>query len=346
MPVPAGHHSEKRNMPKPSLLLCAALLAAAPLPAATAQFVVTPTVIAETKAVFGQVESRTVVPARARIGGTIRMIGVSEGSEVKEGDVIAIVVDDKIALEQQAADAQLKALQSQLQNAQKDNDRIQKLVTQGIATQSSLDALRTQLDVITNQVVAAQANKAVVEQRAREGQTLAPATGRVLTVPVTPGSVIMPGEEIARIATGPYYLRLSLPERHASEIKEGDTVLVGERSLARSSGAPSQARQGTIAKVYPEIDNGRVIADVEVAEVGSYFVNERTLVSIPVGKRSALVVPLQSVKTLHGVDYVRIASAQGEIDVAVILGETIETSDGPRIEILSGLRDGDKVVLP
>lgn len=333
-------------MPKPSLLICAALLAAAPLPAAAAEFVVTPTVIAEMKAVFGQVESRTVVPARARIGGTIRMIGVSEGSEVKEGDVIAIVVDDKIALEQQAAGAQLKALQSQLQNAQKDNDRIQKLVTQGIATQSSLDALRTQLDVITNQVVAAQANKAVVEQRAREGQTLAPATGRVLTVPVTPGSVIMPGEEIARIATGPYYLRLSLPERHASEIKEGDTVLVGERSLARSSSAPSQARQGTIAKVYPEIDNGRVIADVEVAEVGSYFVNERTLVSIPVGKRSALLVPLQSVKTLHGVDYVRIASAQGEIDVAVILGEAIETGDGPRIEILSGLRDGDKVVLP
>ncbi|MEQ1943756.1 efflux RND transporter periplasmic adaptor subunit [Mesorhizobium sp. VNQ89] len=334
-------------MPKPSLLICAALLAAVPLPATAAEFVVTPTVVAEMKAVFGQVESRTVVPARARIGGTIRSIRVSEGSEVNEGDVIATVVDDKIALERQAADAQLKALQSQLQNAQKDYDRIQKLLTQGIATQSSLDALRTQLDVITNHVVAAQASKAVVEQRAREGETLAPATGRVLTVPMTPGSVIMAGEEVARIATGPYYLRLSLPERHASEIKEGDTVLVGERSLTRSlSSAPSQARQGTIAKVYPEIDNGRVIADVEVADVGDYFVNERTLVSIPVGKRSVLLVPPQAVKTLHGVDYVRISGAQGEIDVAVILGEAIEIGDGPRIEILSGLRDGDKVVLP
>jgi RND family efflux transporter MFP subunit len=334
-------------MPKPSLLICAALLLlAAPLPAVAAEFVVTPTVIPEMKAVFGQVESRTVVPARARIGGTIRGIGVGEGSEVTEGDVIATVVDDKIALEQQAADAQLKALQSQLLNAQKDHDRLQKLVSQGIATQSSLDTLRTQLDVITNQVVAAQANKAVVEQRAREGEILAPATGRVLTVPVTPGSVIMAGEEIARIATGPYYLRLSLPERHAAEINEGDVVLVGERSLAKSPGATPQARQGTIAKVYPEIDNGRVIADVQVADVGDYFVNERTLVSIPVGRRSVLLVPPQSVKTLHGVDYVRISGPQGEIDVAVILGEAIETGDGPRIEILSGLRDGDKVVLP
>lgn len=334
-------------MRKPSLLICVALLVASAVPAASTDFVVTPTVIAEMKAVFGQVESRTVVPARARIGGTIRSIGVSEGSEVNEGDVIATVVDDKIALERQAADAQLKALQSQLQNAQKDYDRIQKLLTQGIATQSSLDALRTQLDVITNQVVAAEANKAVIEQRAREGETLAPATGRVLTVPVTPGSVIMAGEDIARVATGPYFLRLSLPERHASEIKEGDTVLVGERSLTRSlSSAPSQGRQGTIAKVYPEIENGRVIADVEVADVGDYFVNERTLVSIPVGKRSVLLVPPRALKTLHGVDYVRISGSQGEIDVAVVLGEAVDTAEGPHIEILSGLRDGDKVVLP
>ena len=187
----------------------------------------------------------------------------------------------------------------------------------------------------------------MVEQRAREGEILAPATGRVLTVPVTPGSVILPGEEIARIATGPYYLRLSLPERHASEIKEGDTVLVGERSLSRDveravadagrARSPRSIRRSTTAASSPMSRS---------TDVGDYFVNERTLVSIPVGKRSALLVPPQSVKTLHGVDYVRIAGAQGEIDVAVILGRGHRDGDGPRIEILSGLRDGDKVVLP
>ncbi|WP_202328664.1 efflux RND transporter periplasmic adaptor subunit [Mesorhizobium sp. L-8-3] len=329
-------------------LISAAILAAASIglaPASAAEFVVRTTTVTEMKAVFGQVESRTVVPARARIGGTIREIRVSEGDEVREGDVIAVVVDDKIALELQAAEAQIKALQSQLQNAKTEVSRVERLVSQGIATQSSRDAVQMQMEVVTNQVAAAEATRAVIEQRAREGETLAPASGRVLTVPVTPGSVILAGEEIARIATGPYYLRLSLPERHAAEIVEGDTVLVSERSVAKAADAPAAARPGRVAKVYPEIASGRVIADVEVAGIGSYFVNERTLVSIPVGKRSVLAVPPQAVRTVHGVDYVRIATAGGEMDVAVVLGETF-ASDGTMVEILSGLRDGDKVILP
>ena len=335
-------------MSQSKLLISSACLAAALAslsPASAEEFAVKTTTITEMKAVFGQVESRTVVPARARIGGTIREIRVSEGSEVKEGDVIAVVVDDKIALERQAAEAQIKALMSQVENATTSLARAERLVAQGVATQSGLDAARMLLNVVTNQVAAAEANKAVIEQRAREGDTLAPASGRVLTVPVTQGSVILQGEEIARIATGPYYLRLSLPERHAAEIVEGDRVLVASRGVA-GAGTPATARSGKIAKVYPEIANGRVLADVEVTDVGSYFVNERTLVSIPVGKRSALAVPQRAVRTLHGVDYVRIAADGGEMDVAVILGETFAGADGALVEILSGLNDGDRVVVP
>ena len=89
-----------------------------------------------------------------------------------------------------------------------------------------------------------------------------------------------------------------------------------------------------------------MIADVEVADVGSYFVNERTLVSIPVGKRSVLAMPPQAIRTLHGVDYVRIAADGGEMEVAVIVGETVSAADGTVVEILSGLKEGDRVVLP
>lgn len=329
--------------------ICGATCVAATLwllPAVAAEFVVKAITTTEMKAVFGQVESRTVVPARARIGGTIHEIRVSEGSEVKEGDVIAVVVDDKIALELQAAEAEIKVLESQLDNARTEAARVEKLVAQGVSTQSALDAVRLQLNVVTNQLAAAEANKAVVEQRALEGQTLAPASGRVLTVPVTQGSVILPGEEIARVATGPYYLRLSLPERHAAEIAEGDTVQVAERGMAPATTAPSTIRLGKIVKLYPEIADGRVIADVEVADVGNYFVNERTLVSIPIGKRSVLAVPPEAVRIIHGIDYVRLVNSAGEMDVAVILGEPFEDAGRRLVEVMSGLRDGDRVVLP
>jgi len=319
---------------------------AMPSSASSAEFVVRAIAVPEMKAVFGEVESRTVVSARARIGGTIREIRIGEGSEVREGDVVGVVVDDKIVLQLAAADAKINALKSQLENARTEVERAQELLARGVATQSRLDAARTAFEVATSQVAAAEAEKAVIEQGAREGYVLAPATGRVLTVPVTPGSVILAGEPVARIATGPYYLRLSLPERHAAEIEDGASVTVSERGRARSPGQPTATRTGRIAKVYPEIADGRVIADVDIAGIGSYFVNERMLVSIPVGKRAVLAVPAQAITTLHGIDYVRLSTDEGPADVAVILGEAFEDGGRQLVEILTGLQDGDRVVLP
>ena len=43
--------------------------------------------------------------------------------------------------------------------------------------------------------------------------------------------------------------------------------------------------------VYPEIQGGRVVADVDVSGLGDYFVGERTRVYIDAGKRRAIVVP-------------------------------------------------------
>lgn len=314
--------------------------------AGAAEFVVKATTIAEMKAVFGQVESRIVVPARARIGGSVRGLHVSQGDEVRQGQPVAVIVDDKLALQLNAADAKIEALNAQLENARLEMERAQQLRATGTGTQARLDQARTQFEVATNQVAAARAEKTVIEQSAREGTVFAPATGRVLTVPITLNSVILPGEEIARIAPGPYYLRMSLPERHAAEIVQGADVLVGERGLTQSPGRLPAAHRGRIVKVYPEIADGRVIADVEVEGIGDYFVNERTLVSIPVGKRTALAVPPQALRTLHGIDYVRLVTEAGEMDVAVILGEAFEDNGHKRVEILTGLRDGDRVVLP
>jgi RND family efflux transporter MFP subunit len=310
-----------------------------------AEIVAASSTVVETKAVFGQVESRTVVPARARIGGTVQSIAVSEGSDVQEGQVIAVVTDEKLALQRNAAEALVKALRSQLDNATTDLRRAEQLFKSGTAPQSRVDAARTQVEVYANQLAAAESNRAVIEQQSREGEVLAPASGRVLTVPVTPGSVVLSGDEIARVAGGGTFLRLSLPERHATEIVEGGTVQVGERMI--SAGTPGGAvatREGRLAKVYPEISGGRVQADVEVEGLGGYFVGERTLVWIPVGRRSVIALPVAAVTTHHGVDTVKIATQSGMIDVPVILGETFAGDGG--VEILSGVREGDRIVLP
>jgi len=316
------------------------------MPAVAGDFTVKAVERTELKAVFGRVESRDVVPARARLGGTIVSLDVEEGTAVKAGDVVALIVDDKLALQLDAIDARLKALDAELQNALAELDRAKKLLESGVSTKSKVEALQTQYDVLTSQVTAAQAERAVLVQQGAEGKVIAPAPGRVLSVPVTKGSVVMPGETVARIAGGGYFLRLSLPERHAAAIREGDIVLVGERGIGSAEAAFEKTRRGRLVKVYPEIDGGRVIADVEVDGLGDFFVGERTLVWIPVGKRRVIGVPPAALSNRYGVDYVTVAGGQAPIDVAVITGETFDEGQGPLVEVLTGLADGDTVVLP
>jgi RND family efflux transporter MFP subunit len=323
-------------------LMVAAILASR---ADAAEFTVKPVERPDYKAVFGRVESRDLVPARARLGGTILSLAVEEGSAVKAGDVVAVVVDDKLALQLGALDARLKALDAELNNATADLERAQKLLETGVVPRKQVEGFQTRVDVLTNQRVAAEAERSVLEQQRSEGEVIAPAPGRVLSVPVTEGSVVMAGETIARIAGGGYFLRLSLPERHAGQVKTGDEVLVGSRGMT-DLGEKAPARRGKVIKVYPEIDGGRVLADVEVEGLGDFFVGERTRVWIPVAQRRMTAVPAPALATRSGVDYVRIVLPSGEAEVPVIVGERFEENGQPFVEILTGLNDGDKVVMP
>jgi RND family efflux transporter MFP subunit len=325
----------------------AALTAVMPAGSASAaDFKVEATEKIELKAVFGRVEARDIVLARARIGGTIVALSVEEGSAVKPGDVMAKVIDDKLALQIDAVDARLKGLNAELGNAVTELERAKSLLAGGVVAKSKVDAAQTLVDVLTNQVSAAKAERAVLVQQGAEGEVIAPGPGRVLSVPVTRGSVVMPGETIARIAGGGYFLRLSLPERHAAQIHEGGSVLVAARGAEAGAPDAGTARQGKLVKVYPEIDSGRVTADVEVDGLGDYFVGERTRVWIPVDRRQVIGIPPQAISNRYGVDYVRLAASGGEVDVAVIAGEIFDTPAGPRVEILSGLVSGDTVQLP
>ncbi len=300
--------------------------------------------VPEYKSVFGRVESRDIIAARARIGGTIVALAVEEGSAVKAGDIIATVVDDKLALQLDALDARIASLQAELDNATTELTRGKRLLTQGVVPRSRVDGLQTQFDVVTGQVAAAKAERSVLVQQGSEGKVMAPAPGRVLSVPVTRGSVIMPGETVARIASGNYFLRLSLPERHAAKIKQGDSVRVGARGIGADTAA--NARAGKLVKVYPELEGGRVLADVEVDGLGDFFAGERTLVWIPVDTRQIIAVPVTAISNRHGVDYVQLQGPEGPLDVAVIIGGRLSTPDGDHVEVLTGLADGDKVLTP
>lgn len=312
--------------------------APAPLEVRTAE-------IDDLKSVYATIRSKDVIPARVRTPGTIASLKVDEGQSVTTGQVLALVADPKIALKIKALDAQIVAIQSRVDTARTELDRLLALKSRDVVPQSRVDQAQTTYDIAANDLKAAVAERAVVETQIEEGQVLAPAEGRVLAVPVTEGSVVLAGESVATIAANAYLLRLELPERHARFMKTGDTVHFGGRGL--EAGTVPLAN-GRISQVYPELQDGRVIADAEVSGLDGYFVGERVLVWISAGKRQALLVPKSYVLTRFGLDTVRVAHGDGQTtDVIVQTGRGSGSVDrAGSIEILAGVAAGDKLVLP
>jgi len=313
------------------------LLSVVALPAAAAEFTVHTQRVDDQKAVIATVEPVRQLVARARIGGTIIRMNVREGDQIDSGGEIAMVADPKLGLQMQAMDERIKSLDAQRAQTKTDFDRVSELLRRGVSTQTQLDQAKTALDVAERQFAAMRSDRDVIVQQASEGLVRAPAAGRVLAVPVSEGRVVLPGETIATLAEDNYILRLSLPERHARSLRAGDAVSIAARG--EDEGSPDKALKGQVRLVYPEIQGGRVMADVQVDGLGTYFVGERTRVFVATGSRTTLLVPQTAIFRRAGVTFVKLKSGQ---DVVVQSGET----RGDQIEILGGLADGDVVVTP
>jgi RND family efflux transporter MFP subunit len=318
----------------PSAFLALALLGSGS-PTLAEPITITPAKVTEWKAVYGTVEARDRVPARARLGGTLIALSVTEGDTVSAGQELARIVDDKLDFQLAALNAQREAVLSQLANAEADLLRGEALLKDGVTTTQRVDALRIQVDVLKGQAATLDAQSEVIAQQAKEGVVLAPIAGRVLDVPVTRGTVVMPGEVIAAIGGGGTFLRIAVPERHAAALTAGDRI--------RISGS-GEEQDGTLARVYPLVEGGRVVADVEIDGLSDRFVGTRMLVRLPVGEDEVLLVPRTAIETRSGLDFVGLQTSGGIGLRSIVVGESHQIDGVEMVEVISGLVAGDIVV--
>lgn len=294
------------------------------------------------KTVAAVLTSRDIGDARARIGGTLTRLEVREGDQVRRGQLVAVISDQRLALEAQAGVAGVAAAEAQAERARADQVRFQVLFDRGFLSQARMDQVNAETRAAEAQLRAARSQGGALYEANAQGRVLAPADGRVTRAPIPQGAVVMPGEVVVAIATGARVLRLELPEAQATFLREGQDIrILG----ANDGGAPRSVR---VRQVYPAIENGRVMADLDAANLEGEFVGARVRVLIPTGEREAIIVPARYIVTRFGVDYVRLVRDGGAvIDAPVQRGGALPTDATPDgVEILSGLTAGDVIVPP
>lgn len=292
--------------------------------------------VADLKPVSATLTTRDMGEARARISGVLVSLLVKEGDLVRQGQLIATVRDDRLALVTASYDAQVAAAAADAARAQGDLARTRTLFNQGIYAQARMDQVEAMAKAANATLAAARAQRAASAELGAQGAILAPASGRVLTADVPTGSVVMAGQSVARITAGPTVVRIELPEAQAQALKVGDEVQLAAEDLRGA------ATTGRVSQVYPSVTAGQVVADVTAAGLPEDLVGQRVRVSIRVGQRQALVVPRRYVSTRYGIDYVRLVGKDGSVSETPV--QTTAAPTAADVELLSGVRPGDVLV--
>lgn len=290
----------------------------------------------DVKSVDAVVATADLGEARARIGGSITRLLVTENDYVRKGQLLATISDPRIDLQTRAFDAEAAAARAQAGRAAADLSRVRTLHEKGVYAKARLDDAEAADRSAKAMLAAALAQRAASAELSAQGAVLAPGDGRVISARTPAGSVVTAGQSVVTIAAGAPVLRLEIPEREANALHVGDRV-----PILDDDGRPSGA-SGVVRKIYPAISGGRVVADLEAPRTVATAIGAKVTVAVNLGERRVILVPARFIVTRFGLDYVRLLGPDRTIsEIPVHLASR---APDDQAEVLSGLKPRDVIV--
>jgi len=261
---------------------------------------------------------------RPEITGRIAEINFEEGGKVKQGQVL-IRLDDSVVK------AQLHQAQANLSLAQSQYRRAVELGKQGFISKQARDEAASQLKV-------QQAAAALAQAHLDKTVIAAPFDGLVGLRNVSVGDYVSPGIDLVPIESiDPLKVDFRIPEQFLGLVHPGLKLKLGFDAL------PGQEREGEVGAISPLVDvGGRSIllrANVPNAD-GALRPGMFARVRLQFADDLGLVVPETALAPSGEEQYVyRIEDGKAR-RVVVQVG----LRRGGKVEILSGLRAGDRIV--
>ncbi len=223
----------------------------------------------------------TIVSAEA--GGSIKMLNLEEGATLQAGQVVGLIDSVQLFLKKKQllaqkksvlsarpdADAQTAALQEQLKQAQREQQRLANLVKADAATPKQLDDATSQVSVIKKQIAALRSSLNIttanlndqtvpldvqisqVNDQLAKSRIINPVAGTVLTKYAEVGEVTQPGKPVYKIAAlNIINVRAYITGGQLPHVKVGQPVKV----LVDDTGDTFKTYQGTIEWISAKDD--------------------------------------------------------------------------------------------
>ncbi|MCC7229426.1 MAG: efflux RND transporter periplasmic adaptor subunit [Fimbriimonadaceae bacterium] len=167
---------------------------------------------------------------------------------------------------------------------------------------------------------------------------VAPFDGVVVRRFVDPGSMATPGLPLVTIEGGGLRLEAVVPETVLSTVKLGQSVPVAIDALG------AQVVSGRVVEIVPQGDASTHSFLVRLALMGNVRMKSGMFgrADIVVGRQPTILIPASATWEVEGLHYVYVVNSEGIARLRIV---ALGKRSGDRIEALSGLTDGEKVVV-
>ena len=263
-------------------------------------------------------------------------VKVVEGDSVRKGQVLARFDDRLLKAELAQAKANLAFASSSLQLADTNLKRFDQLKLKQTLSEQEFDQVATQAATAAATRDQAAAAVKLAEVKLEDATVVAPDDGKILERSIELGKVPGAGESLFRI------LRQHKLE-WVAQIDATDLARVKPNMVAQINAANNQTLAGKIRSVSPQLTSGSRLAKVRVVLDGAPDIAVNTYADgkILIGNASAVTVPSESLVIKDGKTWVfRVKNNMAE-QVLVNIGRRQQNE----IEILSGIKNGDTVIL-
>ncbi len=290
----------------------------------------------------GVVEPVRQATLAAQVAGAIVSLSVKAGDTVRAGQELVRIDARAASQNAQASAAQVDAARASLTVAGKDFERQQQLLQKQYISQAALERSQAQFDAAKAQVQALEAQSQAAQTQQRFYVVQAPFAGVVSEVPVTVGDMAMPGRPLL-ILHDPSALRVTATVAQSAVPRSLDTL---QFELPGWSGA-SGLMNASGAALLPLVDAATHSAQIrfKLPTLTGVVPGMFARVWLPAvggaaGSTERLFVPSAAVVRRAELTAVYLVDAQGRPALRQVrLGRV----QGERVEVLSGVRAGDKV---
>jgi RND family efflux transporter MFP subunit len=287
-----------------------------------------------------------------KVGGKISEVFVEEGDLVKKGQLLLQIDTFDYTRVVENATAVMNQAGSNLDKANRDYDRIEKLYSDKAVSKQQLQDMKTALDLARFAYDQALTALKKANDDLKECGVRAPIDGMVTTKMVNPGELTSPQAMVFVIMQmGTVEIEVNLPEEAFGYVREG------ENAFASFDAIPDTAMKGVITKMYPTIDPlSRTIKIVITVDNPNLEIRSgmtaRTKI-IEIARENSIFAPKAALIPVED-QYIcyRINSGKVEkttVDVGIIGDEVFEVKKGLAlgdkvvVQGVTGLRDGMSV---